>query len=142
MLGIKASRATAIKERGVNLLSPRNREEEAIEIYYRNLIQYALAIDRVNEHVAYLYRPLHPAVLRLVRETVAGRAQVGVRPLGAAHAGRASLAEEGLRAGAVADDVDRVLLDRVHYHVYYDMRPGKVVVLAFWHASRGEQPKL
>jgi hypothetical protein len=42
VLGIKASRATAIKERGVNLLSPRNREEEAIEIYYRNLIQYAL----------------------------------------------------------------------------------------------------
>ncbi len=42
VLGIKTSRATALKERGVNLLSPRNREEEAIEIYYRNLIQYTL----------------------------------------------------------------------------------------------------
>jgi hypothetical protein len=42
VLGIKASRATAIKEKGVNLLSPRNREEEAIEIYYRNLISYTL----------------------------------------------------------------------------------------------------
>lgn len=42
VLGIKASRATAIKERGVNLLSPRNREEEAVEIYYRNLISYTL----------------------------------------------------------------------------------------------------
>jgi len=42
VLGIKASRATALKERGVNLLSPRNREEEAIEIYYRNLIRYTL----------------------------------------------------------------------------------------------------
>lgn len=42
VLGIKASRATALKEKGVNLLSPRNREEEAIEIYYRNLIQYTL----------------------------------------------------------------------------------------------------
>ena len=42
VLGIKASRATALKERGVNLLSPRNREEEAVEIYYRNLIQYTL----------------------------------------------------------------------------------------------------
>ena len=31
-----------MKEKGVNLLSPRNREEEAIEIYYRNLIQYTL----------------------------------------------------------------------------------------------------
>ena len=42
VLGIKASRAAALKERGVNLLSPRNREEEAVEIYYRNLIQYTL----------------------------------------------------------------------------------------------------
>jgi hypothetical protein len=42
VLGIKASRATAIKERGVDLLNPKNREEEAIEIYYRNLISYTL----------------------------------------------------------------------------------------------------
>jgi hypothetical protein len=42
VLGIKASRATAIKEKGVNILSPRNREEEAVEIYYRNLISYTL----------------------------------------------------------------------------------------------------
>ena len=42
VLGIKASRATAIKEKGVNILNPRNREEEAIEIYYRNLISYTL----------------------------------------------------------------------------------------------------
>jgi hypothetical protein len=42
VLGIKASRATAIKERGIDLLNPRNREEEAVEIYYRNLISYTL----------------------------------------------------------------------------------------------------
>ncbi|MBI4587136.1 MAG: hypothetical protein HY717_24250 [Planctomycetes bacterium] len=42
VLGIKASRAAAIKEKGVNLLSPKNREEEAVEIYYRNLISYTL----------------------------------------------------------------------------------------------------
>lgn len=42
VLGIKASRATAIKEKGVSIISPRNREEEAIEIYYRNLISYTL----------------------------------------------------------------------------------------------------
>ncbi len=42
VLGIKASRATAIKEKGVNILNPRNREEEAVEIYYRNLISYTL----------------------------------------------------------------------------------------------------
>ncbi len=42
VLGIKKSRATAIKEKGVNILHPRNREEEAVEIYYRNLISYTL----------------------------------------------------------------------------------------------------
>jgi hypothetical protein len=42
VLGIKASRATAIKERGVDIRNPRNREEEAVEIYYRNLISYTL----------------------------------------------------------------------------------------------------
>jgi actin-like ATPase involved in cell morphogenesis len=42
VLGINASRATAIKERGINLLNPKSREEEAVEIYYRNLISYTL----------------------------------------------------------------------------------------------------
>lgn len=33
-------------------------------------------------------------------------------------------------------------LDRVRYDIYYDMRPGKVVVLAFWHSNRGSAPRL
>ena len=48
VLGIKSSRATAIKEKGVNILSPRNREEEAVEIYYRNLISYTLESIKQN----------------------------------------------------------------------------------------------
>lgn len=42
VLGIKASRATALKEKGVDLRNPRTREEQAIDLYYRELIRYTL----------------------------------------------------------------------------------------------------
>jgi hypothetical protein len=39
-LGIKPEKAAMLKEKGVDLMNPQNREEDAISIYYRNLIQY------------------------------------------------------------------------------------------------------
>jgi phosphotransferase system enzyme I (PtsI) len=63
----------------VTLADLLGREADFFSIGTNDLIQYALAIDRSNKSVADMYEPLHPAVMRMVRDVVLVSRKLGIR---------------------------------------------------------------
>ncbi|MDX1527313.1 MAG: phosphoenolpyruvate--protein phosphotransferase [Gammaproteobacteria bacterium] len=54
------------------------RRLDFLSIGTNDLIQYTIAIDRIDDEVSYLYDPLHPAVLRLIQTTISAGKKAGV----------------------------------------------------------------
>jgi len=58
-----------------DLISP---QADFLSIGTNDLLQYTLAVDRTNEHVAYLYEPMHPAHIRMIQRICQAASRSGI----------------------------------------------------------------